>query len=93
MIYVEQILNKLLILKLRGDEMKKLDKLVDYGRLTSKDEIKKLEKEEFEYFGKYSLLNMILDRLIGANKKDFIEYAKLFAEIYELENGDKNGKK
>ena len=68
--------------------MKKIDKLVDYGRLVRKDEI----KEKCKYFGKYSLLNMILDRLIGANKKDFIDYAELFAKIYVLEDGEENGK-
>lgn len=61
--------------------------------------IKKMEKLEVLkdkdindviYMGKFIVLDMIIDKMKSCNKKDFIDYCKLFIEIYQTKDGEKH---
>lgn len=64
--------------------MKKLSEI-------EKEELHKERINDVIYMGKFIIMDMIIEKMKKCNKKkDFIDYAYLFLEIYVTKDGEKH---
>ena len=52
--------------------------------------VKEHDIKNVVYMGKFIVLDMIIKRMRSCNTKEFIEYSKLFKELYESKDGEKH---